>query len=68
MKTGNYQVANGGKVHAAYVVEGVRVSMAYLCGVGVYADWESDEDERTTKPVTCKNCLRVMAARKGKAK
>ncbi len=60
MRTEHYKVKDG-KVHAYSGKETYMETRAYDCGL-----WYSGRDTRTYKPITCKNCLRVIANKKRK--
>jgi hypothetical protein len=55
----NRQV-KGGKVH-----RDAGRGKPYLCGLWKYSRRWPGVDKFTTKPVTCKNCLRAMKGGKG---
>ena len=58
MKAGNYAV-KGGKVHRYGDGGSKQFRTLYVCGIDVLCN-----DLRTTKPVTCRNCLRMMRWKK----
>jgi len=64
MRTGNYQV-KGGKVHL-FIEQQIAYGLMYTCGICANIESVINRDAPTTKPVTCRNCLRVVASKEKK--